>query len=81
MAVRSGKQLWDYGTWMMNAELETKRKKSKKPKQHSPHDIFNVGITTLQDDVMVYNRNSGRILFEAESYDEAERLIREEYLT
>jgi len=81
MAMRSGKQLWDYGTWMMNAQLETKRKKSREPREHAPHDIFNVGITMLQDDVMVYNRNSGRILFEAESYDEAERLIQEEYST
>lgn len=81
MAIRNGKQLWDYGTWMMNAQLETKRKKSKKPTQHMPHDIFNVGITILQDDVMVYNRNSGRILFEAESYDEAQRVLMEEYST
>lgn len=81
MAMRSGKQLWDYGTWMMNAQLETKRKKSREPRKHAPHDIFNVGITMLQDNVMVYNRNSGRILFEAESYDEAERLIQEEYST
>lgn len=81
MAMRSGKQLWDYRTWMMNAQLETKRKKSREPREHAPHDIFNVGITMLQGDVMVYNRNSGRILFEAESYDEAERLIQEEYST
>ena len=80
--MRTGEQLWNHGNWMLNAEYEKKRKDRKnmiRVTEPNPNDIFKFGVTTLGDDVKVYNRNSGVILFEAESYDEAQRVLREQF--
>ncbi len=75
--MKTGSQLWNYGDWMLKAEYSKKRKAKKGTKDPMPGDIFKFGITQLGDDVKVYNRNNGIILFEAESYDEAQRVLRE----
>ena len=73
-------QRWRYGEWMLKAKAEAKRKQRQKPKSPQPNDIFKFGISEPGKDVVkVYNRKNGQDLFEVESYDEAQRLLNEEY--
>jgi len=73
-------QRWRYGEWMLKAKAEAKRKQRHKPKSPQPNDIFKFGISEPGKDVVkVYNRKNGQDLFEVESYDEAQRLLNEEY--
>ena len=66
---------------MLKAFAERNRKQRVKQRLPQPGDIFKYGITTekTEGDVKVYNRKSGKVLFEAESYDEARRVLEEEY--
>lgn len=73
-------QRWRYGEWMLKAKAEAKRKQRQKPTSPQPNDIFKFGISEPGKDVVkVYNRKNGQDLFEVESYDEAQRLLNEEY--
>ena len=73
-------QRWRYGEWLLNAKAEAKLKQRQKPKSPQPNDIFKFGISEPGKDVVkVYNRKNGQDLFEVESYDEAQRLLNEEY--
>lgn len=73
-------QRWRYGDWLLKAKAEAKRKQRRKPKAPQPNDIFKFGISEPGKDVVkVYNRKNGQDLFEVESYDEAQRLLNEEY--
>lgn len=73
-------QRWRYGDWMLKAKAEAKRKQRKKPASPQPNDIFKFGISDPEKDVVtVYDRKNGKQLFEVESYDEAQRLLNEEY--
>ena len=75
----TGPQRWNYGDWMLKAMAETK-KKQRRP-QHDPHptDIFKYGVKLKNEDYVGYNRNNGHVIFEAESYDEARRVLEELY--
>lgn len=76
----TGEQRWNYGDWMLKAIADTKRKQRREPVKPHPNDIFKLGIgINKKDEVEVYNRKNGRALFEVESYDEAQRLLNEEY--
>lgn len=76
--MRTGKQLWNYGDWMLKAFAERNRKQ--RSKQHSqPEDIFKYGVGMRDDDFVGYNRNTGKVIFEAESYDEARNVLNELY--
>ena len=73
-------QRWRYGDWMLKAKAEAKRKQRQKPASPQPNDIFRYGISEPGKDVVkVYNRKNGQDLFEVESYDEAQRLLNEEF--
>ena len=76
----TGKQRWDYGEWMLRA-IANKQYKQRHPEpKPCYHDIHKVGITDdSKGDVQVYRRINGELLFEAESYDEARRVLEEEY--
>lgn len=75
----TGPQRWNYGDWMLKAMAET-RKKQRRP-QHNPQptDIFKYDVKLKDEDYVGYNRNNGHVMFEAESYDEARRVLEELY--
>lgn len=77
----TGSQRWKYGDWMLKAYAEKNRKQRIKRQSAQPSDIFKFGIShnEKKDEVKVYNRKNGKDLFEVESYDEAQRLLHEEY--
>lgn len=76
----NGSQRWNYGDWMLKAIADKKRKQRQRPSKPQPNDIFKYGISDPGKDVVkVYNRKNGQDLFEVESYDEAQRLLNEEY--
>lgn len=75
----TGQQRWNYGDWMLKAMAEAKRKQKRPPRKPDPNDIFNYGISLKNDSFIGYNRNTGKKLFEAESYDEARRVLEEHY--
>lgn len=77
----TGSQRWKYGDWMLKAYAEKNRKQRIKLQSAQPGDIFKFGISHNEDkdEVKVYNRKNGKDLFEVESYDEAQRLLHEEY--
>lgn len=71
-------QRWHYGTWMLNAKIEAKEKQRRKRNQ-MPTDIFKYDVKMKDENFVGYNRNNGRVIFEAESYDEARRVLEELY--
>lgn len=79
----SGSQRWDYGTWMLNAiaEREKGKRRAKTAREPNPNDIFKYDIrsTKREGDCKVFNRKNGKVLFEAESYDEARRVLEERF--
>lgn len=77
----TGSQRWKYGDWMLKAYAEKNRKQRTKQSAPQSSDIFKFGISHNEDkdEVKVYNRKNGKDLFEVESYDEAQRLLHEEY--
>jgi len=77
----TGSQRWKYSDWMLKAYAEKNRKQRTKQSAPQPGDIFKFGIShnEKKDEVKVYNRRNGKDLFEVESYDEAQRLLHEEY--
>lgn len=76
--MRTGQQLWNHGDWMLKAFAERNRKQRKKHNSQ-PEDIFKYGVRLRDNDFVGYNRNTGKILFEAESYDEARNVLNELY--
>ena len=77
----TGSQRWKYGDWMLKAYAEKNRKQRTKQSAPQSSDIFKFGISHYEDkdEVKFYNRKNGKDLFEVESYDEAQRLLHEEY--
>jgi hypothetical protein len=77
----TGSQRWNYSDWMLKAYAEKNRKQRMRQGSTQPSDIFKFGISHNEDkdEVKVYNRKNGKDLFEVESYDEAQRLLHEEY--
>ena len=77
----TGSQRWKYGDWMLKAYADKNRKQRIGQMAPQPSDIFKFGIShdEKKDKVKVYNRKNGKDLFEVESYDEAQRLLHEEY--
>lgn len=77
--MRSGKGLWNHGEWMFNAMMETKRKQKNK-RLPTQTDIFKYGVGLRNgEDFVGYNRNTGKVIFEAENYDEARHVLDELY--
>ena len=77
--MRTGEQLWNYGDWMMKAEVEKRRKQKRSAKTPAPTDIFKYDVKVKDEAFVGYNRNNGHVMFEAESYDEAKRVLEELY--
>lgn len=77
----TNQQRWRYGDWMLKAKAEAKQKQRRRPVKPQPGDIFKYEITKDKNegDVQVYSRKDGKVLFEAESYDEARRVLEEQY--
>lgn len=75
----TGPQRWAHGTWMLNAIIETKEKQRRKQRDPMPTDIFKYDVKMRNENFVGYNRNNGRVIFEAESYDEARRVLEELY--
>lgn len=75
----TGPQRWNYGDWMLKAMAETRKKQRSPQYNPQPTDIFKYGVKLKDEDYVGYNRNNGRIMFEAESYDEARRVLEELY--
>lgn len=78
--MKTGEQLWNHGTWMLNAIANREHTKRWYRKPEST-DIFNFGISLKEGDFVAYNKNNGKIAFEAESYDEAQKVLEELYGT
>lgn len=75
----TGPQRWNYGTWMLNAMVDAKRKQMARKRDPQPTDIFKYDVKMKNENFVGYNRNNGRVIFEAESYDEARRVLEELY--
>ena len=75
----TGPQRWAHSVWMLNAKAETKRKQRKPKREPYPTDIFKYDVKMRDEDFVGYNRNNGHVIFEAESYDEAKRVLEELY--
>lgn len=75
----TGSQRWNYGDWMLKAMAEAKKKQRSQHHDPQPTDIFKYGVKLKDEDYVGYNRNNGRVIFEAESYDEARRVLEELY--
>lgn len=75
----TGPQRWNYGDWMLKAMAEAKKKQRSPQHDPRPTDIFKYGVKLKDEDYVGYNRNNGRVMFEAESYDEARRVLEELY--
>lgn len=75
----TGPQRWNYGDWMLKAMAEAKKKQRSQQHTSQPTDIFKYDVKLKDEDYVGYNRNNGRVMFEAESYDEARRVLEELY--
>lgn len=75
----TGPQRWKHGDWMLKAMAEAKEKQRRKKRDPIPTDIFKYDVKMRNEDFVGYNRNNGRVIFEAESYDEARRVLEELY--
>lgn len=75
----TGPQRWNYGDWMLKAMAEAKKKQRSPQRSSQPTDIFKYDVKLKNEDYVGYNRNNGRVMFEAESYDEARRVLEELY--
>lgn len=75
----TGKQRWDYGTWLINAKVDARKKQKHGARRPGPTDIFKYDVKERNSDYFGYNRNNGKVIFEAESYDEAKRVLEELY--
>ena len=79
----TGSQRWDYGTWMLNAIADRNKiqRRASTSREPNPNDIFKYDIRSSkrEGDCKVYNRKNGKVLFEAESYDEARRVLEERF--
>lgn len=75
----TGPQRWKYGDWMLKAMAEAKKKQRNRKRDPQPNDIFKYDVKMRNENFVGYNRNNGRVIFEAESYDEARRVLEELY--
>lgn len=75
----TGQQRWRHGDWMLKAYAERNRKQRKPVRPPQPLDIYRYAISTKGDTVSIYNCKNGMNVIEVESYDEAQRLLNEEY--
>ena len=77
--IMTGPQRWNYGTWFLNARADALTKQRPPMRNPAPTDIFKYDVKIKNENYVGYNRNNGRVIFEAESYDEAKRVLEELY--
>lgn len=79
--MKTGKQLWEHGNWMLKAIADKKRAQASGDYERltTRYDISDYDIRKNGDGWRAVNMKTGEILCEGVSYDETQRALTEAF--